>query len=201
MAGIDLGVIRQAEQPLDDAGTKLLVVAAWQVGAPDAAAEKRITSEDPALDFGIETDAADGMTRRADDFKGTLPYLDAFAVFKVAVGHFEVVLGRHSKPGGLLLGVSIISFHVGMRCHRDAVTLLHGSIADDMIDVSMGADGQKRLEAVAVDEAEEFVLLAWIGTAGVDEDTFFGIVVVNDIGAFREGIKDKFFEFEHILYV
>ena len=201
MAGIDLGVVGQAKQPLDDAGAKLLVVAPRQVGTPDAAAEERVASEDPALDFGIEADAADGMARRADDLKGALPHLDDFAVFKVAVGHLKVVLGRHPKPCSLLLGMSIIGFHIGMRRHGDAVTLLHGSVADDVVDMAVGADGQERLEAVAVDEAEEFVFLARIGAAGVDEDTFFGIVVVNDIGIFREGIEDEFFDFEHILYV
>ena len=197
MAGEDLCVIGQVEQPFDDVCAKLLVVAARQVGAPDAAAEERVASEDPAFDFGIEADAADGMARCADDLEGALPYFDDFAVLKITVGQVKTAVCRKSKPGSLLLGMSVVVFHIGMRRHRDAVTLLDRTVADDMVDMAMGADDHQRLEAMAVDETEEFVFLGHIGAAWIDEDAVCGIVVINDIGVFREGIKDKLFEFEH----
>ena len=66
-----------------------------------------------------------------------------------------------------------------------------------MVDMTMCTNDHQRLEPMAVDEAEEFVFLARIGAAWVDNDTFFDNVVVYDIGVFRERIKDKGFELEH----
>lgn len=63
--------------------------------------------------------------------------------------------------------------------------------------MTMCTNDHQRLEPMAVDEAEEFVFLARIGATRVDDDTFFDIVVVYDIGVFREGVEDKGFELEH----
>ena len=86
VARVDFGIIGQMEQPLNDVRTKLLVVASREVGAPDAAAEERITSEDPTFDFSIEADATHGMAWCADDLKGALPYLDDLAIFQIDIG-------------------------------------------------------------------------------------------------------------------
>lgn len=43
---------------------------------------------------------------------------------------------------------------------------------------------------MAVDEAEELVFGTDCITAWVDDDAFFGVVVVNDVGVFRKGIED-----------
>lgn len=67
MARIDFGVVGQAKQPLNDVGAKLFVIAARQVGAANAATKERIAGEHPAFNHGIEADATDGMSRRADD--------------------------------------------------------------------------------------------------------------------------------------
>ena len=84
-----------------------------------------------------------------------------------------------------------------MRRHGDAVTLFHSRVAYNMVDVSVRVDDHQRLEAVAVDVAKEFVLLALVGATRVDDDTFLGVVVVNDIGVFREGIEDKGIKLKH----
>ena len=194
MAGEDGGVVGQAEQALADAFAKLFVVAARKVGAPDAAAEERVAGEDPAFHLGVEAHAATGMAGRANHLQGALPYLDDFAVFQVVVGHldFSCPFRHYSEPHGVAFGLSEIGLHVGVRRHLYIVVLFDGGIAYDMVDVAMRAN-----EAVAVDEAEELVFLACRGAARVDDDAFEGVFVVNDVGAFREGIEDEGFEFEH----
>ena len=196
MAGVDLGVVGQAEQPLDDAGTKLLVVAAREVGAADAAAEECIPSEDPAFDLGIETNATDGVAWRADDFQGTLPHFDGFSVLQIDVGQFAVARKRHPEHRGLLSRAEEVVLHVGMRRHFDAVALFHGGIAYNMVDVTMRVDYHQRLEVVAVDKAKEFIFLTCIGAAWVNDDAFEG-VVVKDVGVFAKKIENEGFEFEH----
>ena len=140
MTRVDGGVVGKAEEAFLDAFAEHLVAAAFKVGAAYAAAEEGITGEDPSLDFGIEADATIRMTRGADDLKGTLTYFNYLAVFQVAVRHFEVTVGRKSKPGGLLLGAGVVIFHIRMCRHGDAVALFDGGIADDMVDVAVGAD-------------------------------------------------------------
>ena len=53
---------------------------------------------------------------------------------------------------------------------------------------------------MAIDEAKEFVFLRHIGAAWVDDDAFFFVVIVNDVGIFREGIEDERFELEHNIF-
>ena len=197
MAGVDLGVVGQMEQALDDVGAELLVVAPREVGAANAAAEERVAGEDPPFDFGVEADAAHGMARRADDLQGALSHLDDFAVLKVAVRQLALTHKRHSKQLRLLTRTQEVVFHIGMRRHGDAVTLFHCHVAHNMVHVSVRIDGQHRLEAMAVDETEELVCLAISGAARVDDDTFFGTVVVNDIGIFRKGIEYEGIKFKH----
>ena len=86
MAREDLRVVGKTEQAFLDARAKLLKTATREVGAPDAAAEERVASEHPTLDFGIEADAALGMAWRADNLQGTLSHLDDFAILQVTVG-------------------------------------------------------------------------------------------------------------------
>jgi hypothetical protein len=62
-----------------------------------------------------------------------------------------------------------------------------------MVDMTMRFDCHQLLEAMAVYEPEEFIFLACIGAARIDDDTFLGAIVVNDISVFRKGIKDKLF--------
>ena len=50
---------------------------------------------------------------------------------------------------------------------------------------------------MTIDEAEEFIFFTSIGAAWINDDAFLGVAVINDIGVFREGIKDELFEFEH----
>ena len=68
-----------------------------------------------------------------------------------------------------------------------------------MVDVAVRVDDHQRLEAMAVDKAKKLVFLSCVGTPWVDDDAIFRIVVVNDVCAFREGIEDEGFEFEHDL--
>ena len=89
----------------------------------------------------------------------------------------------------MTFGLNEVRLCVGMRRHWDAITLFHGLIADDMIDVAMRVDGHQRLQLVAVDETEQAVFLAFVGAARVDDDTFLG-VVVKDVGVFRKWIED-----------
>lgn len=197
MAGVDLGVVGQMEQALDDVGAELLVVAPREVGAADAAAEKRIASEDPPFNLGIEADAAHGMARRADDLQGALPHLDDFAVLKIAVRQLAVDHKRQPEHLRLLTRTEEVVFHVGMRRHGDAVTILHRRVAHNMVYMTVRVDNHQRLETVAVDVAKEFVLLALVRATRVDDDAFLGAVVVNDIGIFREGIEDKGIKLKH----
>jgi len=197
MAGEHFGVIGKTEQAFFDARAKLFKTATGEVGAPDAAAEERVASEYPTLNLGIEADAALGMAWRADDLQGTLPHLYDFAILQVAVGQLAVSIKRQSKHRCLLPRAKEVVLHVGMCRHINAITFLNGSVAHDVVDVAMRADDHQRLEAMAVDEAEEFIFLAGIGAARVNNDAFLGIVVVYDVCVFRERIKDELFEFEH----
>lgn len=92
MAGVDGGVVGEAEKAFLDALAEHLVAAALKVGTAYATAEERIASEDPVLNFGIEADAALGMARGADDLQGAFAHLDDFAVFQVAVGKLTVAV-------------------------------------------------------------------------------------------------------------
>ena len=185
------------EQPLDNVRTKLLVVATWEVGAADAAAEERVSREHPTLDFGIETYTAHGMAWRADDLEGALPHLDDLAIFQIDIGKVAVTQKRHPKHSRLLPRTKEVVLHIRMRRHFDTVTLFHRDVTHDMVDMAMRIDSHQRLEAMAVDETEEFVFLACIRATRIDDDTFLGILVIDNISVFRKGIEDKRFELEH----
>ena len=93
--------------------------------------------------------------------------------------------------------MGIVLFDFWMRRHWNAITFFHRGVTHDVVNMPMRADDHQRLEAMAVDEAEEFIFLAGIGASRVNDDAFLGIVVVNDVGVFRERIEDELFEFEH----
>ena len=137
------------------------------------------------------------MARRADDLQGALSHLDDFAVLKVAVRQLAVDHKRQPEHLRLLTRTEEVVFHVGMRRHGDAVTLLHCRVAYNMVDVSVRVDNHQRLEAESVDVAKEFVLFTLVGATWVDDGAFLGIVVVNDIGVFREGIENERIKFKH----
>ena len=197
MAGEDGGVVGQAKQAFTDACAECFVVAALQVGAADAATEKRVAGEHPALDFGIKADAALGMAWSANHFQSALSYFYDFVVFQALVGQLAGAVEGHPEEARLSLGGQKVAFHALVSRHGDTVLFLDGGIANDMVDVAVRVDDHQRLEAVAVDEAEELVFLARVGAARVDDDTFLGVVVVNDEGVFRKGIENKLFELEH----
>ena len=159
MARKNLCVIGQVEQTLLDTLTERCIVAAREIGATDAATEKSIASEHPALHLGIKADAALGVTRGADDFEGALSYLDDFAVFQVTIRQ-ATVSQRHSKHFSLLTRTEEIAFHVGMCRYWNAITFPDRSITHNMVDVAVCVDGHQGLEIVAIDKAEEFSLLA-----------------------------------------
>ena len=201
VAGEDGGVVGQAEKSFLDALAERFVIAASEVGAPDAAAKECVAGEDPAFHFGIEAHAALGMAWRTNHFQGALPYSYDFAVFQVEVGQIDMgfALGSEAEPHRLSLGLNEVGMRVGMGRHLDAIAVLDGVVSDDVVDVTVRVDDHQRLEAVAVDEAKELVFLAGIATARVDDDAVVCSVVVNDVCAFREGIEDEGFEFEHDL--
>ena len=193
VARVDFGIIGQMEQPLNDVRTKLLVVASREVGAPDAAAEERITSEDPTFDFSIEADATHGMAWCADDLKGALPYLNDLTVLQVLIGQLAFTYEGHPEHRSLLPRTNKIVFYIGMCRHFDAIFLLRSSVTHDMINVAVCIDDHQRLEVMAIDEVEKFIFLACIGAARVNDDAFLGVLVVNDVGVFRKGIKYELF--------
>ena len=84
-----------------------------------------------------------------------------------------------------------------MRRRPDAIAFHDGFVADNMVDMAVCIDDFQRLEAVAVDKAEEAVLLIGIGAARVDDEAFKGILVIKDVGLFHERVEDKGIEFEH----
>lgn len=141
MTWIDLSVVGQMEQPLNDVRAKLLVVATREVGASDAAAEKRVASEDPAFDFGIKADAAHGMAWRTDDLEGALSHFDDFTIFKIAVWLFTLTVEWQPEHLSLLVRTLKITFHIGMRRHLNVIAFLNGRIAKNMVDMAMGVDG------------------------------------------------------------
>ena len=170
MAGVDLGVVGQAEQPFLDAVAQRFVVASGEVGAADATTEQCIACEDPAFDFGVETDAAFGMARRADDLQRTLPHLDDFAILQVAVRQLALAVERDSEQLRMLLRALEVGFHTRMGRHFDAIFLLDGGIADDVVEMAVRVDDQNGLQAVAVDVAEELVFGSYSIAARVDDD-------------------------------
>lgn len=196
----DGGVVGQAEEAFPDACAERFVIAALQVGAPNAAIEERVAGEHPAFDFGIEAYAAFGVAGRANHLQGTFPNLDDFVVFQESVGHFASAVEGHSEEARLPLGAKELVFHALVGRHGNAVSLLDGGIAENMVDMAMRVDGHQRLEPLAVDEAKKLIFLARRGAAGVDDDTFLGRVVVNDIGVFRERIENELFELEHSFF-
>ena len=197
MAAEDLGVVGQAEKAAFDAFAQLSIVATSEVGAPDAAAEECVAGEDPALQFGIEADAALGVAGRADDLKRAVADLDDVAVVKEVVGQLEFAVERQPEKLRLLLGAHIVGLRLAVRRPLDAITTLDSGVAKDVVDVAMRADNQNGLQPMAVDEAKEFALLGGVGAARVDDEAFLGVVVVNDVGVFRKRIEDEGFELEH----
>lgn len=197
MAGEDLGVVGQAEQPLLDARAERLVVASGEVGAPNAAAEKRVAGEDPAFHLGIEADAAFGVAWRADDLKRAVTHLDDLAIVQPAVGKLAFALERNTEQQRLLFRALEIGFHVGMCRHFDAVFLLDSRIAYDVVEMAVRVDGQNGFEAMAVDETKELVFGTDCITAWVDDDAVLGVGVVNDVSVFREGVENELFYIEH----
>ena len=190
---INFGVVGKVEQALNDIGTKLLVVASRKVRAPDAAAEERVAGENPTLDFGIKTDTSHGMARRVDDLKGTLPHFDDFSILQVDIGKVAITHEWQPEHHCLLSRAKEIVFHIGMGSHWDIIAFFHGSIAHDMVDMSVRADDHQRLEIVTVDETKEFILFGHIGAAWVYNNAFLFVVIVNDIGVFSKWIEDKGF--------
>ena len=73
-----------------DALAECFIATAREVGAANAATEKRVTGENPTFNFGKEADATLGMTRRADNLQCALPYFDDFAVLQVSVREVAV---------------------------------------------------------------------------------------------------------------
>ena len=196
MAGIDLGIVGQMEQSLLYAILKCLITTSWKVGATYAAAEKRVAREDPALHLSIKADTATGMPWCADDLEGALSHFDDFSVLQILIGQIALHCYWETEHHGLLLGSGHIVIHIGMRCHWDAITFFYRRIPDDMVNMAMRVDDHQRLETVAVDEAEKFILLEWVGAARVDDDAFAGFGI-DDVGVFRKGIEDEGFESEH----
>ena len=199
VAGIDGGVVGQAEQAFLDAGDEGLVVATGQVGAAYAAAEERVAGEDPAFDFSIEADAAPCVARRANHLQSALPYLDKLAVGKTRVRqvHAGFAFFRKAQPSRVTLGLSVVVVHIGMCGHLDTITALHHIIAHHMVDMAVCVDNHQRIEPVTVDEAEEAVSLVGRGATGIDDKAFFGVVVINDVGVFGKRVENEGFEFEH----
>ena len=193
----DFRVVGQMKQPFDDVRTQLLIIASRQIGAADAATEKRIASEDPTFHHSIKTDASHGMAWRADDFESALSHLDDLAIFQIDIRKVAVTQKQQSEHGSLLPRTKEVIFHIGMRSYLDAVTLFHWDVTHNMVDMAMRIDDHQRFEAMSVDEPEKLVFLACIRAARVDDDTFFGIVVIDDICVFPKGIEDKRFELEH----
>ena len=90
VAGIDLGVVGQAEQALDDVCAQLLIATPWKIGAAYATTEERVAREDPSFYFSIEADTAHGMAWRTDDFQGALPYFDDLAILQIDIGQVAI---------------------------------------------------------------------------------------------------------------
>ena len=197
MAGIDLGVVRQVEQPFLDTLTERFVATPGEVGAANAAAEERVAREDPAFNFSIKANAAHGVTWCADNLQSALTHLDDFTILQVAVGKPTLAVKRHAEELRLLLRTQELALHIEMGRHWDAITFFDSRIAKDMVNMTMCVDDHQRFEAVAVNEAKEFVLLARSGAAWVDDDTFLGVAVINDVCVFRKGIADKRFDLKH----
>ena len=184
MTGKDGGIVGQTEEARLDALAERCIAAAWEIGAPNATAEKRIASEHPALHFGIEANATLGMPRCADDLQGALPYLDDFAVLQVAVGQPALATKRHPKKVRVFFGTIEIGGDIGMSRYRNTIALLHGAVAKNMVEVAVRIDDQKRFQPMTVDETEKLVFLGGITATWVDDDTFLGLLVVNNISVF-----------------
>lgn len=197
MAGIDGGVVGQAEQAFFDASDERLKVAARKVGAAYAAAEERVACEDPALNLSIEADTSFSVSGGTDDLQSAFTHLDAFTVFQEAVRQLAFAGAKQPEHRGMLLRMEEVVFHIGMSRHGDAVFPLDGGIAKDMVDVAVGVDDHQRLQPMAVDEAEELVLLVWGRAAGINDEALFGVVVINNVGVFGKRVENKGFKFEH----
>ena len=201
VAGEDLCVVGQMEQALYYAVAQGFIIASGHIGATDAAAEKRVAGKDPAFDFSIEADAASCMARRANHLQSALTQLDKLAIGKMDIRqvHVDFAFFTKAQPGRVTFGLDVVIFHIGMCGHFDTVMTLYNTIAHYMVDMAMRVDNHQGLEAVAVDEAEEAVRFVMRGTTGIDDEAFFGVVVIDDVGVFRKRVENEGFEFEHSL--
>ena len=203
MAGKDFGVVGQMEQAFADALTKQFVIASCHISASDASAKEGVACKDPSLDFGIKADATLGVAWGADHLQRAPTHLDDFAVLQVKVGQIDIDLtfGPESQPHRVTFGLCEVRVHIGMCCHLDMITFLDCIVTKDVVDMTVRIDNHQWLEALAVDESEKSVFLVRCSTAWVDDNAFFGAVVVNDISVFSKGIEDERFEFEHGCFI
>lgn len=191
------GVVGKGKKPCTNGLAKLFEVATREVGATDAAAEQRVTSEDPALDGCVEANASSGMAWGANHLQNTFANFDFLIIPQILVRKVDVAHGLHSKPYRLTLGLPKISMRVGMCRHRDAVAMLHGFVPHHMIHMSMGVDHHQRLQLMTVDEAKQTVFFRRGRTSGINDDTFTSFFITDDIGVFTEWVENKRVQFEH----
>ena len=197
MTTIHLRIVRQGEQTRAYGLAKLIEIAARQVGAPDASAEKGIAREDPTFCRSIKTDASTSMTRRANHLQNAIANPNLFIILQLHIGKVYVSDRLKTQPNCLTLGLREIGMRIRMCCHRDAVATFHGTVAHHMIHMTMGIDDHQRLQLMTVKITKEAVFLFVSGTSRIHNNTFLGFIIYY-IGVFPERIEHKGIDLKHI---
>ena len=179
VAGQHDGVVGQLQQLVDDAAHLLRVVAAGQVGAPDALAKERVAAEQDAV--SEKGDAAARVPRRVNRFEPHAVDLDDIALGDEVVG-IGRLLDLHPELrralGGAAQDAEVVLVHQKPR----AAGGLDAADAEHVVEVPVRGGDQLDLDAHIFGEVDDVVGLF----AGVDADRLARAAVADHPAVFLE---------------
>ncbi len=183
VAGVDDGVVGEMHEFGFQRVDNLIEGAAPEIGAANAAGEKRVSGEELGLgemDFTgvlgeIEADTAGRVAGSVNDVGLEAAPTESVAFFKKMIDIDEIGRGNAEEVGLYVHGVIerkiIVVHHDG-----SASVLMEFGETADVVNVGVGADDDLDGELVAAEEIED----AFDFVAGVDDDGFAGFGIADD---------------------
>lgn len=181
--------IGKVEKPGVNGVNDLLVIAAGQIGTPNAASEECVAGDNHFERRELQADGAQGMARSVEDDGWVRVESNQATVGETFIGRCGFRRGD-TKPGCLLIHHGQQGKVILVEVDRRATEAFETECSTDVIDVSVSNENLFQLQAVAQDALVNAINVF----AGVDDDGFAGCLVAEKCAVALEGADGKGFE-------
>jgi len=175
-----------------------MVITSWQIRAANTIVKQYVTADEEPVVFAIKSHVTRGVTWHEQNLKALISHNKHVTLFEERICRLMLVMMETITRSIHFSRFENWLFDA-MNKQVYFIRVANEPISQNMVNMTMRVDQELDLQLLVINECFKFKIFLFIAASGVDDDTFFGLIIQNK-GVFLKRIKNERLNPNHEVY-